>query len=400
MTSRRFTASDYAWSSVVQAAAYRLMDEGGQSPLVLGDIADAIAHGRSVPQGDTRRAAFQIEGVNDPDRGAVLLAQEALKSLVKSKLVRQEEFGYVWVGGRNRFESHKVVVVLRSKEERDESDRQAKREAPFLGWNFVGLPKREFEPDSDEGKALLASFANGWNDNLPPILMYGDEIIDGRMRAAACEYLAARNDDPDLAFKWDWRRHTRQADLPKTINEPRLNMAHLELAYKANIAIPLSTATKKEIAKRLKLEGNSSAEIAEFFNMSDRHARRLTSGVAADTMSAATADTEKVDDEKLLSLLVGVARKKPGIGMRAAATLVRDKEKIKVADHRVQELMPQARSLVETEPPTTTTTLVPVKETPKIVRIRVVIERIMEDGEIVSETVLSEEEISEEEVAA
>jgi hypothetical protein len=309
-----YDRSDYAWTTVVRDAAHFLMDEGSADgrPLSFQEIAAAVQDANILP-GDLVRAAFQVEGLKDDRaRGAEILTAEALKILKRSKLVEEGDDGWRWIGnGRVSLRAHGRTLPLPTKEERDADRARGRVEAQFLTREHQ-LPKRKFDPETADNKALIASLRTvGFDDDFPILVDEDGEIVSGYGRAAACEIVGI-----------DWRDHTRTVKLKHT--GPLGNIERTGKAVRANIGTGLSLATRRALAAKLKLEGHEVSEIAEALGISIWTAYKDTKGVAVGTVPSSTKETH-VSDEELVSLFMEEIRAHPDQGRNFISTKVRER---------------------------------------------------------------------------
>ncbi len=370
-----YDRSDYGWSSILRDAAHFLMDEGaGDRPLSLGEITRAVQQGSTLP-GDFRRAAFQVEGHEDRERGAEILTTEALRSLKKAKLVVEEDAGFRWIGnGRTDFTAHGKKFPLVPRAERDQQQARALVEAQFIMAENQ-LPKRSFDPDSSQGKALIASLRTvGFDDDFPILVDNDGEIVSGYSRVAACEIVGI-----------DWRDHTRTVRFKNT--GPIGNMERTGKAVRANIGEGLSPATRRALAQKLRLEGDTVAEIAEALGVSTRTAYR-DAPTGTDATVANVPAKGHPSDEELITLAMGQIEARPEMSNNQIAEEIRG-EGYSFGRARGLKAARAARSRLTTKAPK------PVPPPPEPERVeRIVMRRIRQivvGGVVVHEEVVHEE---------
>src|SRR5262249_17880255 len=88
-----FDRSDYAFSVLVQDAGQILRDS--EEPLDLETLARLVGRASHLP-GDALRAAYQIEGHEDHERGWQVLTIEALKWLKRARGGQGGDSRYLW----------------------------------------------------------------------------------------------------------------------------------------------------------------------------------------------------------------------------------------------------------------------------------------------------------------
>lgn len=342
-----FDKSDYNWVGVASAAAYLLMDQGAQPrPLTTQEIADHLAnHHRQ--KGDARRAAYQIEGHEDIARGWYLLAEQAVKGMLRAKVIREQDGGYVWVSERLRFTSHGRKIDLYSAEERVQADRQKRVENLGLGRPFSALPKRIYDPEKmgvrereeyEELKENIKTF--GYDPNFPILVNEDGEIISGRSRKMICDELGIE---------------PRYVKVSRTVSgQPLRNLDDLMRAARANMGRGLSTETRNAVAQQMREQGVTQQEIATALGMTQGRVSQVTSPTAALAANGAAPAERKLDDETAISALMELLRENPDRGARATAAVLRERKGVKIGDHRVDRLAKVAKSRlagkVEPEP--------------------------------------------------
>jgi hypothetical protein len=327
------------------------MDEGTDArPLTVEDVAVAVREAHNL-DGDFLRAAYQIEGHEDRRRGAVLLAEEAIKVLCRSKVAEPRGEGYVWVGGdRLSITTQGRKLKLFTREERELNRLHGRMENQRLANPFAdgGLPKRGFDPEKEENKALIENLRLfGYDDDFPILVDYEGNIVDGRNRAAACELVGI-----------DWRDHTKVMGYAEITKEaqPLKHIDAFEKAIRANIGVPLSTATKAAIAREMREAGYTTKDVAERLQVTPRHVQRIVSAMPNDTMSSGIAKPRRISDEEAVSILMEVLERYPDSGILRAGTLMRDRYNVQIGNPRVEKLIPVAKSRLATkaEPPVET----------------------------------------------
>lgn len=281
-----FDPSDYGFGDHVRSAGEILRDS--REPLTVEELARLI--GRASPlQGDARRAAYQIEGLEDDrERGWVLLTEQALKVLKRARLVAETPKGWTWTREGSEpvtatYQGRRVLIL--SAEERAAENQAEERKLrltpdPFTAHHLNtdkplirengNLPGRVFDrmhTDTQELRQSLLSF--GYIDQLPILVDEKGVTLDGRTREQLCREL--REEFPERDDLEPTKRMLTLGDGPEA------NAQRLKIALAANVGRRnLSTETKREVARYLYDERNWTYEqIAEAFNVSESGARKM-----------------------------------------------------------------------------------------------------------------------------
>jgi ParB-like chromosome segregation protein Spo0J len=344
-----FDPSDYLWTRVAETAAYLLMDEGARKrPFSLQEIADHLAK-EHYPPGDARRAAYQIEGLDDYARGWQLLAEYAVKAMLRARVIEQREDGYIWITERMQFTSYGREIRLRTPEQRKQSQQHAQVEMIGMGRPFEALPKRVYDPEKmgmrereqyEELKENIKTF--GYDPNFPILVNEAGEIIDGRSRKMICD---------ELEIEPTYKRVSRDIS-----GQPLRNVDDLMRATRANIGRGLSTETRNALAQEMRERGVTQREIATALEMSQARVSQVTSAVtisATDTVtivSNGTTPRQRADDETAIAALVDLIHEDPQRGRRATQTLLRERLNMKIGTPRADKLFKVAESRLAANP--------------------------------------------------
>jgi hypothetical protein len=283
-----FDPSDYNFSSIVVTTGELI--RASSEPLDLSSLARLVGRASGARPGDALRAAYQIEGHEDRDRGWELLAEQAVKIMERSRVVRRDEAGFiVWLhegdepvtfrSGQRRF-----TVLSPADRERTsaESVRQYRLETIGSGNLYSGplfdpeqgnLPGRLFDAEQVDTRELRESLLTfGYVPQLPILVDEKGMILSGFQRERLCEQLRAEFPErTDLV-------PTRQV---LTLGDgAEANASRLRIAIAANVGRrPLSTETKRRIAAYLYDEREwSYPQIAEALNITMEGARKLAPG--------------------------------------------------------------------------------------------------------------------------